>query len=947
MTNIIATIAPTTSFWDCGEFIAGSYTVGVPHPPGAPLYLLIGRLFAMLPLGENIGFRVNLVSGFLSALTILLLYLCIVRILRAWRGAEKSASDKIAVYGSAAVGALAFAFSHSFWFNAVEAEVYSVSLFFTAIVFYFALLWMDYADVPKGNRILLFIFYLIGLSSGIHLLNILALISVTYIVAFKKKEANLKNFIITGVIGSTIIIAIYPGLIQGVPLLIVKFSIWSILVIFAVLVFLAIHLIKTDRRLPAFFVLSSILVIVGYSTFLLIKIRSGLDPFLDENDPETWSRLLAYLNREQYGTESLFLTMFQRKAPFWEYQIKHMYLRYLGWQYIEFSRLWALPFLLGVWGAVHHFHKDSKGAFTVLALFIMTGFAVLVYLNQEDPQPRERDYAYVGSFFAFAIWIGIGVVALIDTIQTYLKKVNMKLATSAVTFACLALVPFNMWIKNYDMHDRSGNYVAWDYSYNLLQTCEQDAILYTNGDNDTFPLWYLQVVEEVRTDVRVVNLSLLNTGWFIKQLRDKEPVMPMPRSKFTDDYIDNRLEARDISGLRDRYWSEKKKVSINGPTPSSPKLIWDVPATMSIPVGTSGKYEHFLRVQDLMILNTIAANQWQRPICFAVTVSDNNLLGLRDIRNQSNNYLSMEGLAFKLHPEPVPLIDIDLIAHNLFNVYKYRGINDPDVYFNDNIIKLLGNYRQGLIQLAYNYLAIAQETGDTISTKGDLSLEERIKAYKSLPAADKALTALDFMEYQIPEALIPIKFEAITIQIGRIYSRLGRPDEMQKRLKMLSQTEVMDAQKSFEYGLYFLSEGMSPADAREMFDLSLKQNTTIDNYQRIAYSWLQLSLDPNYPQEILQRYIESNNDRQTKLRIAAQAMMFGLDDFALSVYEPLWNSNPGDNAALNGLIEYHQRKGEFRKAVAYASDWLGANPGDSSMARLRSELQEMADNANR
>jgi len=940
MVNIIATTAPTTSFWDCGEFIAASYTVGVPHPPGAPLYLLVGRLFSMLPLGDNIGWRVNLISGLLSALTVLFLYLSIVRILRAWRGYEETAADKITVYGSAAIGALALAFSHSFWFNAVEAEVYAVSMFFTAFVFYLALLWLDYADAPKGNRILLFIFYLVGLSTGIHLLNILAMLSVVYIIAFQRREVSVKMFIITGLIGSVVIFSIYPGIIQGVPLLIEKFSAWSIIPLFLLLVYLSIYFIKRDKRLPAFAMLSTLLVFIGYSTYLLVKIRSGLDPFLDENDPETWTKLLSYLNREQYGSESLFATMFNRKAPFWSYQINKMYIRYFNWQFLggQGVPLFIVPFFLGLIGLVHHFYRDAKFAFVILVLFFMTGLAIILYVNQPDPQPRERDYSYVGSFYAFAFWIGIGVTALIEIIQDYARKLNPRIIAGSVTAVCIIVVPFNLWIQNFESHDRSGNYVAWDYSYNLLETCEPNAIIYTNGDNDTFPLWYLQVVEGVRPDIRVANLSLLNTGWFIKQIRDKYPKVPMP-SKITDRYVDNVLEARDVSGLMDRHWQEKRRISIDGPFIDSPKLVWDVPATLSYPVGAGGKMEHFLRVQDIMILNTMAANRWERPIYFAVTVSDANLLGLRDIRNQNKNYLSMEGLAFKLHPEPVPLIDTEKIAENMFGNYRYRGVNDPDVYFNANILKLLGNYRTGLTQLAYHYLAEMQQSGDSSLANVDLPLEERIERFESLSASEKALTTLDFMEDRIPEGLIPIKYEAISLQIGRIYSLLHRPEEMRRRLDRMVELGGFDIQKAFEYGLRYLSEAEAPDAARKMFDLVLEQDSRFENYQRIAYSWIQLGQDSSYAYEILLRYIDLNDNRQTKLRVAALSVMLGLNELAFSIYEPMWRADPGDRSAVDGLIQYYRGRNNYQRALVLANDWLGAYPGDSTMARKQHELQ--------
>ena len=1074
LANLISTVAPTTSFWDCGEYIAASKTVGVPHPPGAPLYLLIGRLFSMLPLAEDSGLRVNLVSTILSAFTILFLYLCIVRMARSWRGMEKTVTDKISVYGSAAVGALAFAFSHSFWFNAVEAEVYAVSMFFTALVFYLAMLWLDYTDVPMGNRILLFIFYIIGLSCGIHLLNILALISVTYIVAFQKREANFGNIVITGLIGSAIIFAIYPIIIQGIPFLISieKLKIWSVVIILIGLIIATILFIKHDKRLAAFGTFAVLLVIIGYSTFLLIKIRSGLNPFLDENNPETWHKLLAYLNREQYGTESLFLTMFERKAPFWTYQIKKMYLRYLGWQYLEPSRFLALPFLLGMIGVVHHFYRDSKGAFTVLALFFMTGLAIVFYLNQDDPQPRERDYAYVGSYFAFAIWIGLGALALIELIGNGLKKPKLPFVAGSISAICIAAVPLNMWIQNYHSHDRSGNYVAWDYSYNLLNTCEPDAILFTNGDNDTFPLWYLQAVDSIRTDVRVVNLSLLNTGWFIKQIRDKEPKVPLPKKilagippvtrVFNDHYIDNFIEARDQSAFLDRRWKQPRKVLIDGPTAEDPKMIWDVPATYSFPIDLGGNRVedfHSLRVQDIMILNILAANRWKRPVYFAVTVSEGALIGLlhigssilesgdiidlagfinqlkndddqlsryiygqisyttrqlidsfvdnvqqtdhiqkaliddinqliqrvslydvdrfvditlsttigrmmddelfgeqlvlfnrmileevypNQIKRGPKNYLTMEGLAFKVMPEPSPTISTDLMAENLLHKYSYRNLNDPKVYYDDNIIKLFGNYRQGMIRLAYSYINEANHKGDNDVSGSELPLAERIEKFDELPLRVKALTALDFMSEQIPDTLIPIKHEFLNLQIGQLYSQVGKPVEMRRQLDLLVEKGELNSQNAYRYGAYYLSEAKADDKAREMFDLSLKTDNSFENFQRIVYTWIQYFDDSTYAEELLYRYIDIDKSLTAKLQVASIAFMFNMNEVAYSIYEPMLRANPKDQYAMAGMIEYYRRIGKIDEAIKLVENWLADYPNDSTMAKKLSELRGIA-----
>jgi len=946
LTVYLSTVAPTTSFWDCGEFIAASYTVGVPHPPGAPLYLLIGRLFSMLPLVENIGHRVNLISVILSAITVMLLYLCIVRMARLWRSKEESTVDMITVYGGAAVGALAFAFSHSFWFNAVEAEVYAVSMFFTALVFYLALRWIDSARTPAGNRILLFIFYIIGLSCGVHLLNILALMSVTYIVAFRKTTITVPTFLLTGFIGAAIIFAIYPGIVQGLPTIIEKTNIWTVVVILVFLVILSIVFVKKDYRWPALFTIAILLVILGYSTYILIMIRSGLDPFLDENNPETWKKLLAYLNREQYGSESLFATMFDRKAPFWSYQINKMYIRYFNWQYawnLGQGLFYIAPLFIGLIGAVHHFYRDRRGAFVVLVLFIMTGLAVVMYLNQDDPQPRERDYAYVGSYFAFAIWIGVGAIALVEWAGKAFKSLAPGAIAWILTGAGLLLVPVNMFALNYKSHSRAGNYVAWDYSYNLLTTCEKDAILFTNGDNDTFPLWYLQTVENVRTDVRVVNLSLFNTGWFIKQIRDKEPKVPLP-AKLTDAYIENVIESRDYTGLIERRWQQIRKVKLGGASPDDPPMTWEVPGTISYPVGPQGQLEHFLRVQDIMILNTLVANNWRKPIYFAVTVSEQNLIGLRNEIDTSKNYLKMEGLAFRLTPTPTDIIDSDLMARNLMQNYKYRNINNPDIYYNANIIKLLGNYRQGLLRLALHYLNEAEKAGmmdKSIPVERTLSLAERIEKFEELNPREKSLTTLDFMKDIMPDEVIPVRHDIINLQIGRLYARLGHRDEMIRRLDQIAVRDDLTVQNSFEYGVYYLSEAGEEWKARELFNRSLSVDPSLNNVQRIAYTWIQFSDDTSYIAGILQNYLKLDNSRPAQLQIAVQALMLGLNEMAFSIYEPMIQANPEDMEAYRGMIDYNQRTGDFRRGLEMAESWLASHPDDRWMMQRRDNLAKL------
>jgi tetratricopeptide (TPR) repeat protein len=821
----LLTISPTVPFWDCGEFIATSYTLGVPHPPGSPLFILVGRLFSMIPTSPDIAFRVNLISPIVSALANMFLFLIIVKLANKLNLGE-GAYQKLAVYGGAFIGALAFAFTDSHWFNAVEAEVYSSSIFLTAIVVWLILVWEERAHQPESDRYLLLIAYIVGLAIGVHLLNLLAIFFIALIIYFKKYQVSSVWWLILDLIigiaivgllfvffrqlrisfslqalltlgifmllyyqilkqarsprlkehGRNVLMAfmaslgflfINGGIIQGLPSLANKWGVAAVVVAIALILGVTIWAIAQKRHLLSLIMMSLVLIIIGYSTYATIFIRSIQDPRIDENDPETTKQAVAYLQREQYGQRE-FTDVFNRAKwkpeaahkykgawdYFWNYQINYMYIRYFGWQFIGrnvdkvdyFQFLLPLPFLIGLYGLLVHFSRDRHKALAVLALFLFTGLMIVLYLNQDDPQPRERDYSYVGSFFAFAIWIGIGLAAIISEVARLRKQKWQKYLVWTTTAALFLLLPVNMLIANYHEHDRSGNYVAWDYSYNLLNSCEPNGILFTNGDNDTFPLWYLQEVENVRRDVKVVNLSLLNTPWYIKQLRNIEPRLEI--GPFSDAEIDRFELVR----------FEKQKVQISPPDNNLPPLTWELAPTLKY--GNIG----LLRVQDYMIINILEFNKWQRPVYFATTVSPDNKLGLED-------YMIMEGLVFRVMPTKAKRVDAKKIEHNLFNVYKFRNLNNPKVYYDDNVARLIGNYRTSFLQLAIEKMYQGDKTG--------------------------MAAVLDSMAAWIPESIFPIGHDDIYLQIGLLYHEAGRrgtngqPGELEQRLNtLMSQKNV-------------------------------------------------------------------------------------------------------------------------------------------------------------
>lgn len=730
----IMTMAPTVSFWDCGEFIACSYKLAVPHPPGSPLYLLVGRVFTFIPefLINNIGMRINLISAISSAFTVLFLYLSIVHLIREYSKPEKGFESYIPFIGGL-VGSLTFAFSHSFWFNAVEAEVYAPSMLFTGLVVWLIFRWSERNQEIGNEKYILLISYLIGLAIGVHLLNVLAIPMVMMIIYYKRFEVNLLTFIILTVLGVLATLLVYPGIVKGIPLMVEKIRFAGLIIVILALMAILYFSIKNRLNVLSLLLTSILLITIGYSSYLTIYVRSQLNPNIDENNPETVEKFISYMNREQYGEHDFDRTKTWRESPngkkyssasqfFWKYQVDQMYVRYFLWNFggiadddfnFDLSKFWFLPLLLGFTGAIYHFWRDWKHGLVVFVLFFMTGLAIILYLNQPDPQPRERDYSYVGSFFAFAIWVGIGAASILEFLATTFKESGRTALNPLlwlVAILLLAAAPFHMLAKNYHSHNRSGNYVAWDYSYNMLISSEKSGIMFTNGDNDTFPLWYLQEVENVRTDVRVANLSLLNTSWYIQQLKDKEPKVPI---SLTDQQIDQLVypqpwpEKRTIEistippSIRDAEISQYR-LSLSTDTAKVPdKVSFDLGPKIRIPIG-GGRMAGALRIQDWMVLNILITNQFEKPLYFAVTTSDQNRLdGLKD-------YQRMDGLLFKITIIPGWSVDPEILYDNLMNKFNYRNLNNPKVYYNDNIVGLLQNYRSAFFRLASEYLANKQ-----------------------------------------------------------------------------------------------------------------------------------------------------------------------------------------------------------------------------------------------
>jgi len=886
------TMAPTVSFWDCGEFIATSYSLGVPHPPGSPLFLIIGRLFSMLPLSSDIAFRVNLISPTISALANMLLYLIIVKVIVHWRKSVGDINDVIVAFGGSLVGALAFAFTDSHWFNAVEAEVYAMSTFFTAIVVWLILHWSERAEEKGNERYILIIAYMVGLAIGVHLLNLLALPFIALVIYFRKQAFEWKSFIITVLLTGITFFIIHNGIIKGLPNLAGSTGIFAVAAVIITLVGAMIWAIISHKQLLSIIFTSFVLIIIGYSTYTMVFIRSNQNPSIDVGEPNTIPSAIAYLEREQYGRVSQlprkydglpakyeavgrpargqefsssqnqayrFYNIGNQWQFFINYQVKKMYWRYFLWQFagrgpsvdsgvtafganlaqdgvkwLQFGL--PLAFFLGLGGMYYHFQSDKKAAFSIITLFFITGLALIIYLNQDNPQPRERDYSYVGSFFAFSIWIGIGAAAIAEKTIKYIKEKELatRLAGTAILLQ-VVLIPGVMLFANYHEHNRSGNYIAWDMSYNMLQSCEPNAIIFTNGDNDTYPLWYLQEVEGVRKDVTVANLSLLNTPWHIKQLRDSRPVGDR-FINLTDEQID------EISyGLQ--AWQEQKvRIPAKNDALNPDSYIeWNLKPTYA---------GQALKTQDLMVLRIINDTKWRYPIYFAVTVGNENRIGLED-------YLGMEGLTFRLNSHKMSLVDKEKMNANLMTDigdvtwskefitsslvndksdsnkttwskdfqtgYIFRNLGNEDIYYSNQIIRLMQNYRSGYLQLAVVYYFEYQ----------DLLNDSSVTSKEIETARQKVLSVLKKMDKNLPQETIPITTNDHAFQIGHLYSRIGEKNIFRSILEDLNNRKNVTVEEKLKFGQAYIQELDDAESALNIFRGLYNSYVDVENIARV------------------------------------------------------------------------------------------------------------------
>ena len=914
-----STVQPGLSFWDCGEFTASAYLMQVPHPPGTPFFLILGRIFTMIPFAASIGLRMNTISVLSTAFSVMFLYLIAVKLIQNYRKNEtESLFDAVSIYISAAIGALSFAFADTVWFNGVESEVYANSTFFIAFVIWLMVVWNEKADEPDNEKYLIFIFYLIGLSTGVHLMSALAIVPVAMAIYFRKyatDEVILKktalyfvahsviilviaalmwasqtgdtppspeefgavdsrflmilvavslifmgatykkifqrnSFYMPIIFGGIALVAIYPGLVKYLPKLITIVSnndftlnIVTVFVILGIIGF-GIYWTAKNKKATANLILKcALFAIIGSTTVAMIIIRANQEPPINMNSPKTMSELNSYINREQYGDFPTFKRRFSNEPHqlkiytdysndldfLWRYQLNHMFNRYLFWNYIgrvstyedsgvEWSDLWGIPFFIGLFGLYFHFKKDWKMASVFLAMFIFLGYLTAFYQNQQEPQPRERDYFYVGAFFVYSLWIALGMRGIIELLQGKFKeRTALKPMIAGVLFLGVIGVPFNMAHANWFEHDRSRNYVPWDYAYNLLQSVAPNAVLFTNGDNDTFPLWFLQDVEGVRRDVRVACLSLVNTSWYVKQLKNTSPFGSQKVSMgLTDDEIDQlglqRWEPTEMSIPVPPDIIKKWNVT-DSATVKDGKIKWTMQNT-----GQSGDVK-FIRGQDLVALDIIMQAKWERPIYFAVTCSDDSRLNLDD-------YMRMEGMAMRLVPKKnddkrIEYIDEKILSKQLLDEpagfskdyqpgFKFRGLNDKTIFFDENHERLTQNYRNAFIRLAIYYL------------------------YKDNDKT-KAINVLDEMEKKIPRSVVAMDYR-IKHDISKLYFSAGA----MKQYETLAKEVIDAAKKQLEINPRDFTSWYNP------YDLLLTHYENLKMYKEAVSTLMQLqNLVPN------------------------------------------------------------------------------------------------------
>jgi tetratricopeptide (TPR) repeat protein len=922
----LLTLEPTVSFWDCGEFILSAFRLQVGHPPGAPLFLMIGRIATLFAGGDTskVALMMNSLSAFCSGLAIMFLFWTITHLVRrVYAGKDEIESRHIpAVIGSGIIGALAYTFSDTFWFSAVEGELYAISSLVTGLVFWGMLKWEEEAEEPYSGRWIILIAYVMGLGLGIHRLNLLVLPALVLVFYFRKYQVTPKGVLRTLLLSVLLLGLLVFVLMPGIPKVAGWFELlfvnvfglpynsgvlFFVALLIAILVFGIRYSLKSRRVILNYILTAITVIMIGYSSYAMIMIRSSARPPMNQNNPSDIFSLSYYINMEQYGSspkiygnyysapivdvksviagynkvngkyqpyfrpdyeykkefKTIFPRMYNAESEheqaykywgkvkgkrytvtsgsekevivcptfvenlryFLRYQTGFMYLRYFMWnfagrqndnqgngnpiqgnwisgiKFIDEARLgpmdkipsdlknnparntyYFLPLLLGIAGILWQYKKDRNGFWLVLSFFIMTGIAIIFYLNQYPNQPRERDYAYAGSFYAFAIWIGLGFMFVYE----YLRKILNEKITAAIVFIILLFaVPVLMASQNWDDHDRSGRYTARDIGANYLLSCAPNSILFTYGDNDSFPVWYVQDVENVRADVRVANLSYIQAGWYIDMMRQKAfQSDPLPLTLAKEKYIDGVREQLAVNSRIDKpidlaqvvqfagQDDKKFKIDISGRgdflnyLPTN-KFLINVDSAKVVSNGTVKEYFRNRIVSpmiweysakdafkgDLAIMDLLSTNKWERPVYISTTVPSSQYKGLE-------KYFVQEGITYRIVPIKTDksdegefgMIDPMVMYDNMMNKYKWGNAADPSVYLDENNKRMLSNFRR-----------IFGNLGKALLVAGDTT--------KAVEAARRGLQI-------VPPENLPYDF--FVVGLAEVLIRAGEVDEGNK-----------------------------------------------------------------------------------------------------------------------------------------------------------------------
>jgi len=919
----LITVEPTVSFWDCGEFILSAFRLQVGHPPGAPLFLMIGRVATLFAGGDasKAALMINMLYALCSAFAIMFLYWTITHLVRRVFTFKAPLESKNipAIIGSGVIGALAYTFSDTFWFSAVEGELYALSSLILGLVFWAMLKWEEEADDPSSGRWIILIAYIMGLGLGVHRLNLLVIPVLIFVFYFRKYEFTTKGFIKALLLAVLVIWLMVFILIPGVPKVAEWFELLFVnvfglpyntgLFIYVIavigLLVAGIRFTLKRKKIVLNYIITSLTVImIGYSSYAMIMIRSSAKPPMNQNNPSDVFSLSYYINMQQYGSSpkffgpyysaqvvdvkrkvagynkidgryepyyrpeyefnkeftTVFPRLYSQEAEhiesykhwgkiqgrkynvgsgsdketivvptfgenlrfFFRYQTGFMYFRYFMWnfagrqndiqghgnnihgnwisgiKFIDEARLgdldslpgdlknnparntyYLLPLLIGIAGILWQYKKDKNGLVLVLAFFIMTGLAIILYLNQNPNQPRERDYAYAGSFYAFAVWIGMGFMYLYELFTKFLKT---RIAALAAFILLLAAGPVLMAAENWDDHDRSGRYTARDIGANYLESCAPNAIIFTYGDNDSFPLWCVQDVEGIRTDVRVANLSYIQAGWYIDMMRQKafqsDPMpLSLPSDKYTDgirtqlpvnNRVDRPVNIRDVvqfAGQDDK----KYMIDYSGRgdylnyLPAN-KFVIDVDSSVVFSNGTVKEYfkDRLLSPMiweftdedafkgDLAIMDLLGTNEWNRPVYISTTVPSTQYKGL-------DRFFIQEGMAYRIAPVRTDkneqgeygIIDPEVMYDNMMNKFKWGNASDPDVYLDENNRRMFGNFKR-----------LFGTLGGALLQKGD--------SVRALAAARKGLEL-------VPASKVPDDY--FSVEPAGILIRTGHADE--------------------------------------------------------------------------------------------------------------------------------------------------------------------------